>query len=102
MSQEEKVAVEKDVKEKIGSIGDAIRHIMESSNAVSQEATIQAAYLFDVPVEISGSGSGSGLGLGLGSGADDILSGMMGSGMQRQSKKIKNKRNKSKRNMNHL
>lgn len=101
LSQEEKVAVEKDVKEKIGSIGDAIRHIMESSNAVSQEATIQAAYLFDVPVEISGSGSGSGLGLGLGSGADDILSGMMGSGMQRQSKKIKNKRNKSKRNMNH-
>ena len=89
LSQEEKVAVEKNVKEKVGMIKDQLETIQTNAETVALEtATITDSPTVDSTAENRGI-------------EKEIESDMLG-GRQKQSKKLKYKRNKSKRILTHL
>lgn len=89
LSQEEKVAVEKNVKEKVGMIKDQLETIQTNAETVALEtATITDSPTVDLTAENRG--------IEIEIGSD------MGGGRQKQSKKLKYKRNKSERILTHL
>lgn len=89
LSQEEKVAVEKNVKEKVGMIKDQLETIQTNAETVA----LETATLTDSPTVDS---------IAENRGIEIEIESDMGGGRQKQSKKLKYKRNKSERILTHL